>query len=112
MVWAEEFCRIFDGRVITAATHPNDDIDVGSMLPWFASAIETGRSAGMGQVVLAQTNDDGTISLMVDLDMERDVRISPQLLVQMIERHNESVQGDAEPPTLEEKFKEGFDEGR
>ena len=45
-------------------------------------------------------------------DMERDVRISPQLLMQMIERHNESLQGDEEPPTLEEKFKEGFDEGR
>ena len=46
MVWAQEFCRIFDGRMITAATHPNEDVDVGTMLGWFANALETGINAG------------------------------------------------------------------
>lgn len=41
MVWATEFCRIFDGRTITAATHPNDDVDAGSMVAWFANAMQT-----------------------------------------------------------------------
>jgi hypothetical protein len=50
-VWATEFCRIFDGRLITAwplaATHPNDDdVDTGTMIAWLGNAIETGRSAG------------------------------------------------------------------
>lgn len=112
MVWAQEFCRIFEGFTVTQEDQGQQVVDPGLMVGWFANAIETGRSAGQGQVAVAQTNDDGTISLVTELDMGRDVRISPQLLMQMIERHNESVQGDAEPPTLEEKFKEGFDEGR
>jgi hypothetical protein len=41
MVWAEEFCRIFDGKMITAATHPNDDVDAGAMVGWFANAMQT-----------------------------------------------------------------------
>ena len=39
MVWAEEFCRIFDGRAITSVTHPNDDVDTGTMVGWFANAM-------------------------------------------------------------------------
>jgi hypothetical protein len=80
-VWAHHFQQQF--RLVTP--------DEYTMLTWFANAIETGRSAGQGQVVIAQTNDDGTISLVTELDMERDIRISPQLLVQMIEQHNRSV---------------------
>lgn len=50
-VWAEEFCRIFDGRIITSIEGPpgplaDRSIDPGSMLAWFAGAIETGRNAG------------------------------------------------------------------
>ena len=89
MVWAQEFVRIFNGASIGAGM-----VDEGTMIAWFANAIETGRSAGMGQVAVAQTNDDGvTVSLVTDLDMSRDVRISPQLLVQMIDRHNRVAQG-------------------
>lgn len=44
MVWAEEFCRIFDGRTISA--EEGVGIDLGTMLAWFANAIETGRNAG------------------------------------------------------------------
>jgi len=118
MVWAEEFCRIFDGHVVVGSRtlqeieHKNwTKLDEGTMLTWFANAIETGRSAGQGQVVVAQTNDDHTISLVTELDMDRDVRISPQLLVQMIEQHNQSIKAE-DPPTLEESFQEGFQEGR
>jgi uncharacterized cupin superfamily protein len=47
MVWAKEFCQIFDGRTVTSANdHSPDEVGVGTMLTWFANAIETGRSAG------------------------------------------------------------------
>ena len=60
-VWAAEFCRIFDGYVI--ATEPTKigssgivtytpNIDVGTMISWFASAIETGRNAGRKETCL------------------------------------------------------------
>lgn len=38
MVWAEEYARIF----------PNGTGDVGTMVGWFANAIEVGRDAGRG----------------------------------------------------------------
>ena len=45
MVWAEEFCRIFDGKEITSETDPSvykgDAIDVGTMVGWFANAMQT-----------------------------------------------------------------------
>jgi len=47
-VWAEEFCRIFDGWIVrqhTWADHENE-INDGTMVAWFANAIETGRNAG------------------------------------------------------------------
>lgn len=46
MAWAEEFCRIFDGRTITSVTHPNDDVDTGTMLTWFANAMAVGERQG------------------------------------------------------------------
>ena len=56
MVWAEEFCRIFNGKMIMSTDGMPDDpqdgrfsahyIDEGTMVGWFASAIETGRTFG------------------------------------------------------------------
>jgi hypothetical protein len=49
-VWAEEFCRIFDGYVITYDGYVSDGgddiVDEGTMIGWFANAIEVGRAAG------------------------------------------------------------------
>lgn len=44
-IWAEEFCRIFQGRTITI----NEDtlsVDQGTMLSWFANAIMAGWQEG------------------------------------------------------------------
>lgn len=53
LVWATEFCRIFNGHTIIGEDYaaggggvPDRNVDVGGMLAWFASAIETGRSQG------------------------------------------------------------------
>ena len=48
MVWAEEFCRIFDGQSVWAGG-PDDrpaNVNESLMVTWFANAIETGRNAG------------------------------------------------------------------
>jgi hypothetical protein len=49
MVWAEEFCRIFQGRLIITEDKPygiGPGVDESTMVTWFANAIETGRAAG------------------------------------------------------------------
>jgi hypothetical protein len=46
MVWAQEFCRIFNGQTITDADDAQYCVDVGTMVSWFANAIEKGRDTG------------------------------------------------------------------
>lgn len=45
--WTDEFMRI-------AAANPAIATDWGTMVGWFASAIETGRSAGQGELAAAR----------------------------------------------------------
>jgi hypothetical protein len=45
MIWAQEFCRIFDGKMI-AAEEADDTarvpaVDPGTMVGWFANAMQT-----------------------------------------------------------------------
>jgi hypothetical protein len=39
MVWAEEFCRIFNGKVISM-TEDDGGVDAGTMVGWFANAMQ------------------------------------------------------------------------
>ena len=43
MVWAEEFCRIFDGKTIRTEDINtfSDPVTVGTMVGWFANAMQT-----------------------------------------------------------------------
>ncbi len=44
MVWAEEFCRIFDGFIIgqfDLADPTTKGVDPGTMVGWFANAMQT-----------------------------------------------------------------------
>jgi hypothetical protein len=50
-IWAQEFVRIFGGAVIVqdSAANPNFSgiqVDEGTMITWFANALEVGRSQG------------------------------------------------------------------
>lgn len=51
-VWAEEFCRIFNRHMVTdTVTRPPTKyerplVDPGTMVAWFANAIEVGRAVG------------------------------------------------------------------
>lgn len=47
-VWAEEFVRLFDRRLVVRGnfTAGTFFVDEGTILGWFANAIETGRTAG------------------------------------------------------------------
>ena len=48
MVWAAEFCRTFNGYIVAPEKRLTPDprlvIDEGTMVTWFANAIETGRA--------------------------------------------------------------------
>lgn len=50
-VWAREFCRLFDGWHVWADGPDNRPqiLTEGTMIGWFANALEVGRSAGMKQ---------------------------------------------------------------
>ena len=91
MVWAEEFCRIFNFRTIRGdGAAGGGDVDPGTMVAWFANAIELGKSAGRKETCPHE-------------DM---IRLADDL---MSCRTCGSV---FEEPTLEESFVEGFQEGR
>lgn len=104
MVWSEEFCRIFDGKTITAATHPNDDVDGGTMVAWLANAFELGRSTGRKETC----SHENCIGLAENLwACRRCGRVADHWPM-------EDGDGDTAPPeaSLEDHFKEGFDEAR
>jgi hypothetical protein len=50
MVWAEEFCRIFEVYVVHTSTDltnaPRHFVDEGTMVGWFANAMAVAESAG------------------------------------------------------------------
>ncbi len=48
MVWAEEFCRILDGKTIKTSGEDDDpdSINVGTMIGWFANSIMAGYDRG------------------------------------------------------------------
>ena len=93
MVWAEEFCRIFNGRLIITKDKPygiGPGVDEGMMVGWFANAMGVGEMFyRQRRVVTAQSNEDGTVTLLGDLPDE--VLISRELLEQMIDQHNQEV---------------------
>jgi hypothetical protein len=89
MQWAEEFCRIFRGKVVG-----EDDVDEGLMVGWFANAFELGRGIGRKELCPHNWNQ-----LDPDLWVCRDCGTAVE----------EDPTGTR---TLEEHFVEGFQEGR
>jgi len=47
-VWATKFVEIFRGEIVGGETE-GARLDVGTMIGWFANAIETGRNEGIQQ---------------------------------------------------------------
>jgi len=88
-VWAAEFVRIFAGKEIREH-EAEGAVDEGTMIAWFANAIETGRSAGR-----KETCPHGD-TFFID-DTTECCRKCGSLL---------------DVPTLGDKFVEGFQEGR
>lgn len=89
MIWAEEFCRIFQGKTI-AGPIVRGDVTEGNMASWFANAMATALTLANEEAEEAEElDDDDDDPVPFDQDDEPE-----------------------EEPTLEEKFKEGFDEGR
>ncbi len=117
MVWAEEFCRIFGGFVVTPVeVRGAQAIDPGTMVSWFANAFELGRSTGRKELCphdWLQLSDDiyscrdcGVITAdPADFEVTED--LSEEIVA--VEVPSEADDPDA---VLEEKFREGFDEGR
>ena len=105
MVWAEEFCRIFKGWTIVPQANatvpgiptPTGIVDEGGMVAWFASAMQTAVS----QYERRKLHEKGELTE------------AEQFVKTWDEEHPADSEEDLEDAlTLEEQFKEGFDEGR
>lgn len=87
MVWAEEFCRIFNGKMVKqGGPDTTDEINEGGMVAWFANAMQTAldikarraeiheKEAPVGTVPEVQREafvegfEDGRATRPVDLD--------------------------------------------
>jgi hypothetical protein len=92
-VWAQEFCRIFNGHTIVpqerqAEFEMTPIVDEGTMIGWFGNAMATALNLAKAETV--------------DLDL-----YAPE------SPPDEDEDDDDDGPTpLEEQFREGFYEGR
>ena len=94
MVWAQEFCRIFSGRMVGSTTDGTVDgtVEEGTMVGWFANAFELGRSTGRKELCPHEF-----YKLADDMWACHDCG---------------TVTDEAPDMTNEEAFLEGFQEGR
>ena len=63
-IWAEEFCRIFNDLLVWG-DGPDDGrpiVNEGTMISWFANAIETGRNAGRKETCPHAPEDQSTLA--------------------------------------------------
>lgn len=105
MVWAEEFCRVFAGYTVWEHDEGHDGIDPGLMVTWLANAFEMGRSTGRKELC-----PHDWVQLADDMYSCHDcgiVTADPADYVEEVEEEDAD-----EPPSLEESFVEGFQEGR
>ena len=96
MVWAEEFCRIFSGKMIMADEFNDAEhgpVTPGTMVGWFAGAMVTAINL-YERKKLGQKDGE-------------------QQEIDKLPEESEYVEMDPTGPiTLEESFVEGFQEGR
>jgi len=102
MVWAEEFCRIFNGKMVAADEYsggPHSPVDPGTMVAWFAGAMQT----AVNLYERKKLHEKGELTE------------TEQFLKTWDEEHPEGEYiepDDTQEITLEESFVEGFGEGR
>jgi hypothetical protein len=93
MVWAEEFCRIFDGYTVVTdeEVDSSQDVDPGTMVAWFANAMQTA----------------------IDLSGAR-YQASTAAFIAALGKNSEPPEEEdpEELLTAEEQFLAGFEEGR
>jgi len=101
MIWAEEFCRIFNGKLVVADelnhTEPGP-VDPGTMVSWFASAMQVAIDHAEKRWLHARGELTQTETFLKTWDEEHGDDDSEEVLEDAV--------------TLEEQFLEGFQEGR
>jgi hypothetical protein len=102
MVWAEEFCRIFNGKIVAADEYSGGEhgpVDPGTMVGWFAGAMVTAINL-YERKKLHEKGEKTEVEEFIDRwDAE----------------HPDGEDVEQDPTgeiTLEESFVEGFREGR
>ena len=125
MVWAEEFCRIFNGKMIAADefnhTEPGP-VDPGTMVSWFANAMQVAVTLNRTRELhaageLTETEEflerwheehpeDGAEETWDDEDFKSPPNDDIIDLVEALQRD------EADARAREQEFLEGFNEGR
>jgi len=104
MVWAEEFCRIFHGRVVTM-TEDDGGVDAGLMVAWFANAMQVGINLYERKKLHEKGELTETEQFLQRWDLDH-----PHGDEEEQDPTQEIVLDEA--VTLEEQFLEGFKDGR
>lgn len=98
--WATEFCRVFSGEIVGG-----QGVNKGSMVIWFAKALETGKRVGVKERGVIASSDEAGIITLPD-DMPDEVLVSSVLLQQMIDKFNDIIRENAGKGLLD-SFQEG-----
>lgn len=90
MVWAEEFCAQFGGRMITPIEQDGTMVGPGTMVGWFANAIEVGRmnpdSHTLWRVLIGDRTELYHFNAEFHAIVDAIVKIVPDLMAFIAER--------------------------
>ena len=75
-IWAEEFCRIFNGKMIRPTDiNTLDEVTEGTMITWFANAMEVAKDRALDRLIdelpYVITNRMRTRYLLENLEQEK-----------------------------------------
>jgi len=121
MVWAEEFCRIFQGHTVVNDDYIADggwhseapdlggkgDVDPGLMVGWFANAMQT----AVNQYERRKLHEKGELT-ETEQFLQRWDMDHPHGDEEEQDPTQEIVLDEDDAVTLEEQFLEGFHDGR
>jgi hypothetical protein len=109
MVWATEFCRIFNGKLVVADefNHTNPGpVDPGTMVSWFANAMQVAINHAEKRWLHARGELTQTEQFLKTWEEEHPDPEDDS-------GHSDNPDDELEDAvTLEEQFLEGFQEGR
>jgi len=75
MVWAEEFCRIFNDKTIVSGNDSGRFVNEGTMVSWFANAMQTAINIHEQRRAVTEAVPESSVMERSELEVNDDGRI-------------------------------------